>query len=127
MTGNERQFNGVSRGRRCSSLREAIHATATGNGPMKPLAAEMDWSPSEFCRRTTLGDDNTLSFPADDRLIRLQELTGDHSILITMADRLGYDVRPKADRYPELVQHLASEAKGSTHWRLIPYHASVYL
>ena len=78
---------------------------------MKTLAAELDWSPSELSRRTTLGDDNSLSFPADDRLIRIQSLTGDHSILLTMAEALGYEVHPKQDRMPELVQQLTTEAR----------------
>lgn len=91
------------KGRVCSSIRDAIHATATSNGQMKPLAAELDWSPSEFSRRTTLGEDNTLTFPADDRLIRLQQLTHDYSVLMTMADLLGFDLRPKENRFPELL------------------------
>jgi hypothetical protein len=90
------------------TIREAIHHTATACGvPMKALAADLDYSPSDLSMRTTLAED-ARAFPADDRLIRLQELTGDHSILATMADRLGYEVRPKADRYPELLQRLTS-------------------
>jgi hypothetical protein len=99
------------------TLREAVHHTATQNGPMKNIAAELDWSPSDLCLRTTLGTDNARPFPLDDpaeRAIRIQELTGDHSILATMADRLGYELRPKQDRYPELVQNLAAEAKRLT-------------
>jgi hypothetical protein len=99
------------RGKVFGTIREAINTTATANGPMKPLASELDWSPSEFSRRTTLGDDNTLAFPADDRLIRIQQLTGDHSILLTMASALGYEVSPKQERMPEIVQQLAAEAK----------------
>ena len=96
------------------TLREAIHATATASGiPMKALAADLDFSPSNLSQRTTLGEDG-IPFPADDRLIRLQELTGDHSILATMADRLGYELRPKQDRMPELVQALTTEAKRLT-------------
>lgn len=88
------------------TIREAIHATATANGSMKTLAAELDWSPSELSRRTTLGDDNALSFPADDRLVKIQRLTGDHSILLTMAEALGYEVRPKQDRLPEILDQI---------------------
>lgn len=86
------------------TIREAINATATSNGSMKTLASELDWSPSELSRRTTLGEENTLTFPADDRLIRLQQLTGDHSILVTMAEALGYEVRPRTDRLPDILK-----------------------
>jgi hypothetical protein len=102
------------KGKPYGNMREAIHATATANGSMKTLAAELDWSPSEFSRRTTLGDDNSLSFPADDRLIKIQQLTGDHSILATMADALGYELHPRQERMPELVQELTAEAKRLT-------------
>lgn len=78
---------------------------------MKELAAELDYSPSDLSMRTTLGEENSRSFPADDRLIRIQQLTGDHSILATMADALGYELHPKQERLPELVANLASEAK----------------
>lgn len=94
------------------TLREAIHHTATRAGvPMKALAADLDYSPSDLSMRTTLGDENARPFPADDRLIRLQQLTGDHSILATMADALGYELHPKQERVPELVAQLAQEAK----------------
>lgn len=84
------------------TLREAIHHTATASGiPMKAVAADLDLSPSELSMRTTLGEDGR-AFPAD-KLIRLQELTGDVSILLTMADRLGYEIRPKRDRLPEMI------------------------
>lgn len=93
------------------TIREAIHHTATSCGvPMKALASELDYSPSDLSMRTTLADDGR-PFPADDRLIRLQELTADTSILITMADRLGFEVRPKQDRLPEILQHIAVEQK----------------
>lgn len=90
------------------TLREAIHSTATSGGvPMKSLAADLDLSPSNLSQRTTLGEEG-IPFPADDRLIRIQQLTGDHSILATMADALGYELKPKTDRYPEMLQHVAS-------------------
>lgn len=115
MPRNETQFHTLSsttmKAKVYRTLREAIHATATGNGQMKILAAELDWSPSELSRRTTLGEDNALAFPADDRLIRIQQLTGDHSILATMADSLGYELSPKRERVPELLQALTAEAK----------------
>ena len=94
------------------TIREAIHHTATQGGvQMKSLAADLDWSPSELSFRTTLGEDNARPFPADDRLIRIQQLTGDHSILATMAAALGYELHPKQERMPELIAHLAAEAK----------------
>lgn len=85
------------------NIREAINATATGNGPMKLLAAELDWSPSEFSRRTTLGDENSLAFPADDRLIKIQRVTGDFSILRTMAESLGFEVHAKRAHLPDIL------------------------
>jgi hypothetical protein len=92
------------KGRTFGTIRESIHATATGNGSMKTLAAELDWSPSEFSRRTTLGEDNSLTFPADDRLIRIQQLTGDFSVLLTMAEVLGFEVHPRRDHLPEILR-----------------------
>lgn len=93
------------------SLRDAIHATATkGTPPMKALASELDWSPSELSMRTTLGDDNARPFPADDaHLVRLMQITGDHSILATLADKLGYELMPKRDRIPEIVSGLRDD------------------
>lgn len=102
-------------GKAFGSLREAIHDTATRSPrPMKELAAELDYSPSDLSMRTTLGEENSRPFPADDRLIKIQQLTGDHSILATMADALGYELHPKRERMPELVAHLADEAKRLT-------------
>lgn len=99
------------KGKPFHTLREAIHATATSGGiPMKALAADLDLSPSNLSQRTTLGEDG-IPFPADDRLIRIQQLTGDHSILATMAEALGYELHPKQERVPELVAQLAHEAK----------------
>lgn len=93
------------------TLREAIHFTATSSGvPMKSPAADLDYSPSDLSMRVTLSDEGR-AFPADDRLIRLQQLTGDHSILATMAEALGYELHPKQERLPELVSELATEAK----------------
>jgi hypothetical protein len=96
------------------SIREAIHHTASASGvPMKALAADLDYSPSDLSMRVTLSDEGR-PFPADDRLIRLQQLTGDHSILATMADALGYELKLKADRYPEMLQHVASSLEHIT-------------
>ncbi len=93
------------------SIREAIHHTASNSGvPMKALAADLDYSPSDLSMRVTLSDDGR-PFPADDRLIRIQQVTGDHSILATMAEALGYELHPKQERVPELVAQLAHEAK----------------
>lgn len=105
MKATSTQFKGQAFG----SIREAIHHTATASGvPMKSLAADLDLSPSNLSMRTTLGADG-IPFPADDRLIRLQQLTGDHSILITMAAALGYELHPKQERLPELVAALVAE------------------
>ncbi len=99
-------------GKAFGSLREAIHHTATRGGrSRKEIAAELDYSPSDLSMRTTLGEENARPFPADDRLIKLQQLTGDHSILATMAEALGFDLQPKQERVPELVAQLAQEAK----------------
>lgn len=85
------------------SLREAIHHTATASGvPMKSLAADLDFSPSNLSMRTTLGEDG-LPFPADERLVRLQRITGDLSVLLTMAAKLGCEVHPKRDHLPEIL------------------------
>ena len=93
------------------TLREAIHATATGaRQPMKALAADLDWSPSELSMRTTLGGDNGRTFPAsDEHLIRLMRVTGDYSILYTIAELTGYEVQPKRDRMPEIAMQLRGE------------------
>lgn len=95
------------------SLREAIHATATSaKQPMKVLAAELDWSPSELSHRTTLGGDAIRPFPADDEhLIKLMRVTGDYSPLATIADLCGFEIAPKKDRWPELVTELKQEAQ----------------
>lgn len=99
-------------GRALGSLREAIHKTATGSGmPMKALAAELDWSPSELSHRTTLGGESTKPFPADDdHLIRMQRVTGDASILFTMCDLLGYEPPRLRERD---VPKMVAEAKAS--------------
>jgi len=97
------------------TLREAIHATATsGRLPMKALASELDWSPSELSMRTTLGGESARPFPANDdqdRLVRLQRVTADVSILATMADLLGYEIVEKRDRTPERVAALVAEVQ----------------
>jgi hypothetical protein len=93
------------------TIREAIHHTASNAGvPMKSLASDLDYSPSDLSMRVTLSDEGR-PFPADDRLIKLQQLTGDHSILSTMADALGYELHPKQERLPELVASLIAEHK----------------
>lgn len=100
-------------GRAYPSVREAIHATATrGTVPMKALASDLDWSPSELSMRTTLGDDNARSFPADDdHLVKMMERTDDDSILMTLAAKRGYELLPKRDRVPEMVEQLRSDLK----------------
>jgi hypothetical protein len=93
------------------TIPEAIHATYSDHADKKSLAADLDYSPSNLSQRTSLSEDAQYPFPATDRLIRLQEITGNVSILLTMADRLGFEVRPKAERMPELVEHLTAEAR----------------
>lgn len=90
------------------SLREAITATATRSAlPMKALASELDWSPSELSHRTTLGGENSRPFPADDEhFIKLMRVTGDCSILATIADLLGFEIVPKRERLAEMVTGL---------------------
>ncbi len=90
------------------SVREAVHGTATGAAqPMKALAAELDWSPSELSMRTTLGGDSGRAFPCDDEhLIKLMRLTQDYSVLFTLADLCGFELQPKKERIAEMVQEL---------------------
>lgn len=103
----------VANGQVFQSLREAIHHTFTRSKvPMKALAAEMDWSPSQLSMATTLGEENARPFPADDEhLIKGQKLTGDYSILLTMADLLGCEVRLKQDSTPELLAEVKQEIR----------------
>lgn len=105
------------KGRVCSSLREAIHETVTQAGmPMKALAAELDWSPSHLSMMTTLGEENARPFPADDaHLIRMMRVTNNLSVLLTMADLLGFEVSPKRDAVPAMVAELKEELR-----RLVP-------
>jgi len=93
------------------TIREALNATATGaQQPMKALAAELDWSPSELSHRTTLGGDSLKPFPADDEhLVKLMRVTGNASVLFTLADLLGYEVRPKEARLGELLAELKQD------------------
>jgi len=110
------QFAGI-RGQAFRTLREAVHHTATQNGPMKNIASDLDWSPSELCLRSTLGTDNARPFPLDDpteRAVTLQQMTGDYSILLTMAEKLGFELKLKADRYPEMLQHVATSLEHIT-------------
>jgi hypothetical protein len=65
---------------------------------MKALAADLDMAPSTLSAASTLGDgDHVRFFPAD-RLVDLMKLTDDFSILSTMANQCGYELRPMADR-----------------------------
>lgn len=86
------------------SIPEAIHHTYADHPDKKTLSADLDYSPSNLSQRTNLAEDPQYPFPATDRLIRLQELTGDFSILLTMADRLGFEVHPKRDHLPEILR-----------------------
>ena len=95
------------------TLREAIHHTTTRSGiPMKQIAAELDWSPSMLSFATTLGQENVKAFPADDaHLVKLMEVTGDDSILATLAFKRGYELVPKRDRMPEVLAGLHEDFK----------------
>jgi hypothetical protein len=89
------------------SLREAIYYTvARSKLSTAALAAELGWTPSQLSRHTSLDGASALPFPCDERLVKLMQITGDHSILYTMADLLGYDVVPKAERLPEMLADL---------------------
>jgi len=98
-------------GRIFPSIQEAIYHTAHSSGvDMKVIAADLDYSPSNLSTRATITENPTAPFPAS-KLIALQQLTGDHSILATMADALGYELHPKQERLPELVASLIAEHK----------------
>jgi len=101
----------MSQGRVFPTIREALHATATGAPqPMKALAGELDWSPSELSMRTTLGGESTRAFPADDEhLVKLMRVTGDYSVLFTLADLCGYELRPKEQRTAEIITEAKAE------------------
>jgi hypothetical protein len=107
-----------------SSVREALHATATGAAqPMKALAAELDWSPSELSMRTTLGGDNGRAFPCDDEhLVKLMRITQDYSVLFTMADLCGFELAPKRERLAEMVMEMRHSLE-----RLIPKAEQILL
>lgn len=94
------------------TLREAIHHTVTRSGvPMKAIAADLDWSPSQLSMATTLGDEGR-PFPADDaHLVKLMRLTDDHSVLMTLAELLGYEVRAKESQLPRLVAEVRDELR----------------
>lgn len=97
----------------CPTLREALNRSAYGGGRLaKLLAAELDWSPSEFTMRVTIGGDSARHFPANDeaeRLPRLMQLTGDYSYLATLADKLGFELKPKPERTAEEVSALRAD------------------
>jgi len=100
-------------GRILPSVREALFATATGaRQPMKVLAGELDMSPSELSHKTTLGGDNSKSFPCDDEhLVRLMKVTNDYSVLYTLADLCGFELKVKEERYPELIREAVAAGK----------------
>jgi len=79
---------------------------------LKAIAAELDWSPSELSMRLALAGDNARAFPCDDEhLVKLLRVTGDHSVLYTLADLLGYEVRPKEQRTAELLVSLQGDIR----------------
>jgi hypothetical protein len=88
--------------------------TATGSGrPMKAIAADLDWSPSDLAHRTTLGGDSARPFPADDEhLVGLMRTTGDYSVLATIADLCGYQIEPKKERVGAMVADLNARLVG---------------
>ena len=101
-------------GRVFPSIQEAIYHTAHSSGvDMKVIAAELDYSPSNLSSRATITENPTAPFPAS-KLIHLQKITNDHSVVATMAEALGYELHTKADRMPELVQALTAEARRLT-------------
>lgn len=94
------------------TIREAVNATATSYRlGMKHLAAELDYSPSDLSHRTTLGGDSARPFPADD-LVGLMRVTGDYSILATIADLCGFQIEPKKERVGEMVADLNARLVG---------------
>lgn len=103
-------------GRVFPTLRDAIYAAASSSRlPMKALASELDWSPSDLAHRIGQGGDpSSRPFPADDdHFVKLQRVTGDHSPLFTLCDLLGYDApQPKPERLGERVSKLAEAAEG---------------
>lgn len=101
------------KGKVCGSLKESVHASATATGmALKAVAAELDWSPSELSMRIALWGDNARAFPCDDEhLVKMLRVTGDHSVLFTLADLLGYECKPKTENFGELLQDVHSQAK----------------
>lgn len=105
----------TSHGRVFVTLRDAINATASGSKmPMKQLAGELDWSPSELSMRIALSGESARAFPADDEhLVKLMRVTGDHSIVYTLAALLGYDLEPKKERIGELLLQVQQQIKSA--------------
>jgi hypothetical protein len=101
-------------GRVFPSLKDAIFATASASRlPMKALASELDWSPSELSHRIAQGGESVRPFPADDdHFVKLMRVTGDHSPLWTLCDLLGYDPpQPKQARLGEMITELRADAQ----------------
>jgi hypothetical protein len=92
-----------------ASVRAAIHHTVSSAPCLKTLAGDLDLSPSMLSAASTLGEgDHIRHFPAE-RLVELMRLTGDDSILMTMAALLGYDLRPRSERVSESINRLTGE------------------
>jgi hypothetical protein len=103
-------------GRIYPTLREATHETYSNHSNKQGLAWDLEWDKAEISNRTSQADAYR-PFPADDpkeRLVTFMQKTGDLSYLMTLADKLGCEIKIKADRLPELVQALTSEAKRLT-------------
>lgn len=101
-------------GRAFASLRDAIFATASASRlPMKAIASELDWSPSDLAHRIGQGGESARPFPADDdHFVKLMRVTGDHSPLYTLCELLGYDPpQPRADKLPERMVKLTEAAE----------------
>jgi hypothetical protein len=101
-------------GRVFATMRDAINHAATRSGKsQKEIAGELDWSPTMLSLATTLGEENARPFPCDDaHLVRMMAYTGDHSPLLTLADKLGYELVPRRDRTAEMVAALTQTVQG---------------
>jgi len=94
-------------------VREAINATASrSTKSMREVAGLLDWSPSELSMRIALGGDSARAFPADDEhLVKLMRVTGDFSILATLADLCGFELQPKRERTAEILTEVQGAIK----------------
>jgi len=98
-------------GRVYPSVRDAIFATAhSGTPPMQDLARDLDWSKSEMSMHTMPEGPTARAFPCDDdHLVKLMRLTGDFSILMTLAHACGFELVPRRERTAEEVAALRAD------------------